>query len=182
MVTARALTAEDLLMKPEDGFRYELIEGELVRMAPTGGQHGVVVVNITAPLASHVKTYGLGVVCGAETGFRISSNPDSVLAPDASYISKERIPPTGPPATYWEGAPDLAIEVASPSDSVKSLEAKARRWLEAGAKAVWALFPAERRVMTYPAVGPATSLSEDENLDGGSVVPGLTVRVRDLFR
>jgi Uma2 family endonuclease len=181
MVTARAVTAEDLLMMPEDGFRYELVEGELVKMAPTGGQHGVVVINAAAPLASHVKKFGLGVVCGAETGFKINSRPDTVLAPDVSFISRERIPIGGPPSSYWDGAPDLAVEVASPSDSGKGLDAKARRWLEAGAKGVWLLFPRQKRVVIYCAGVPPVTLSEDQTLDGGEVVPGFTCRVRDLF-
>lgn len=181
MVTARAVTAEELLMLPDDGYRYELVQGELIKMAPTGGQHGVVVVNITAPLAYHVKKNNLGLVCGAETGFRIGRDPDTVLAPDVAFISRNRIPANGVPASFWEGPPDLAIEVASPGDSAASLEGKALRWLHAGAKAVWCLFPKNKRVVVYPGEGDPITYSENDLLDGGSIVPGFQIQVRDIF-
>ena len=96
----RTITAEELLRLPRDGWRYALFRGELQRMTPAGVRHGMVIVNVTVPLGHHVKTHGLGAVCGAETGFVLARNPDTVLAPDVAFIRRERIPASGPPAAF----------------------------------------------------------------------------------
>ena len=84
--TPRLMTAEELLHMPDDGFRYELIRGELRKMAPAGHQHGRIAINVTTPLDQHVRAHGLGTVYAAETGFKLASNPDVVRAPDVAFI------------------------------------------------------------------------------------------------
>ena len=93
MTTIKSLmTAGELLYMPDDGFRYELVKGELLRMAPAGSEHGVTVMNITLPLAVFVKAHNLGIVFGAGTGFKIASDPDTVRAPDVAFVHRDRVP------------------------------------------------------------------------------------------
>ena len=101
--TLRRSTASELYAMPDDGFRYELVNGELRRMSPSGWRHGVFVVNITLLLGQYVKTNKLGVCCGAETGFKIASDPDTVRAPDLGFVSREHLPEGGVPITFWPG-------------------------------------------------------------------------------
>ncbi|MBA3442791.1 MAG: Uma2 family endonuclease, partial [Pyrinomonadaceae bacterium] len=86
------MTAEELIKLPSGKFRYELVKGELITMSPSGSEHGATVINLTLPLGVHVKTNNLGVVFGAETGFKLASNPDTVRAPDIAFVRRERIP------------------------------------------------------------------------------------------
>ena len=111
------MTAEELFRLSDDGWLHALVRGELQRRTLAGFRHGTVSTNVVMSLAHHVKTRRLGVVCGAGTGFVLARNPDTVLAPDVAFIRCERIPASGLPATFWEGAPDLAGEVTSPGDT-----------------------------------------------------------------
>ncbi len=117
--TAQKLTADDLWNLSRNGVRHELVQGELRTMPPSGGEHGVTVVNLTLPLGGHVKAGQLGLVFGAETGFLLARNPDTVRAPDIAFVRRERIPATGIPRAYWPGAPYLAVEIVSPGDTVE---------------------------------------------------------------
>ena len=123
-LTDRQVTAEELIRFPDDGFRYELVRGELNKMTPAGFHHGAVIMNVSGPLVQHVKTHGLGVVCGAETGFRIGSNPDTVLAPDVAFVRRDRLPASGRPATGREHrtSPSKCCRRATPSSR------STRRW------------------------------------------------------
>jgi Uma2 family endonuclease len=175
------MTAEALLQYGNEPYRQELIAGKLYEMEPPGALHGAVAAQIAIVLGEHVRRHGLGQTFGAETGFHIRSDPDTVRAPDASFVRRERIEPTGIPVGYWPGAPDLAVEVVSPSDRGSEVAAKARDWLTAGASAVVVLDPADRTAVVYRApervdtIGPAHTLHLDD------VVPGFAVAVADLF-
>ena len=106
-------TADELLRYPDDGFRYELVKGELKEMAPTGNEHGNLAMDFGTLLNVHVRANKLGKVYAAETGFKLSSDPDTVRAPDVAFISQRRLDEIGPVQGYWPGAPDLAVEVIS---------------------------------------------------------------------
>jgi Uma2 family endonuclease len=179
-VATHTITAEELLRMPADGFRYELVRGEIKKMTPAGGRHGVVAMGIGARLDQHVRSNALGVVCGAETGFRISSNPDTVRAPDVAFVRRERVEQTGIPEGFWPGAPDLAIEVVSPSDAYAEVQDKVLDWLAAGTRMVVVVDPGKRVVSVHRA-HEATVLTESEVLSGADVVPGWSVPVKDLF-
>jgi Uma2 family endonuclease len=179
--TLQRSTASELFGMPDDGFRYELVKGELRRMSPSGWRHGVVVVNVTLLLGQYVKTTKLGVCCGAETGFKIASDPDTVRAPDLGFVSRERIPGGGVPKTFWPGAPDLAVEVLSPGDTRREVDEKVADWLEAGARAVWVVNPKRLSVSVYRSMTDVTRLSEGDELDGGDVVPGFRCKVSEIF-
>jgi len=125
MTTARTLTtADELFNMPDDGFRYELVKGEVRRMPPAGSEHGVIIIKFVRPFSQFVEDNDLGLVFGAESGFRIASNPDTVRAPDVAFVSRDRIPEEGVPTGFWAGAPDLAVEVISPSDTYTEVEEK----------------------------------------------------------
>lgn len=109
------MTAEELFELQDDGYCYELVDGDLVRMTPSGGEHGAVTACFSQVLRDYVETHG-GVCCGAETGFILRRTPDVVRAPDAAFVSGERVPKDGIPKSFWPFAPDLAVEVPSPND------------------------------------------------------------------
>ena len=110
-------TADDLLAMSNDGFRCELVKGVLHRMAPAGFEHGAIGMRLVTHLGPHVNANAQEVVLGPDTGFRIASDPDTVRAPDVSFVRRDRIPEAGMPKGYWPGAPDLAVEVISPGDT-----------------------------------------------------------------
>jgi Uma2 family endonuclease len=182
MATAHQLiTAEELLRMPDDGYRYELVRGELRKMAPAGHLHGRVAINVTTPLDRHVRAHHLGVVYAAETGFTLASNPDMVRAPDVAFIRRERVEEVGDVEGYWPGAPDLAVEVISPSDTYADVQEKVFDWLEAGTRMVILVMPRKRAVTVYRSLTDMIMLTEHDTLDGGEVVPGWKIPVRELF-
>jgi Uma2 family endonuclease len=175
------MTAEDLFQLPDDDYKYELVEGGLIRMPPSGGEHGYVASNIAGLLRNYVKASNLGVVCGAETGFVLKRNPDTVRAPDASFVAKERIPAEGIPRTYWPFAPDLAVEVVSPNDRFDEVQEKVAEYFTAGTRLVWVVLPKTRTVLVYRGLHEVHSLSANDELNGEAVLPGFTCRVAELF-
>jgi Uma2 family endonuclease len=179
--STKLMTADELFVMPHQGFRYELVEGELIKMSPAGGEHGAIIVNITLLLGQHVKANSLGVCFGAETGFKLASGPDTVRAPDVAFVRRERIPESGIPKKFWPGAPDLAVEVMSPDDTLKEVEEKAEQWLASGTSAVWVINPKRRSVSVYRPAAEVIRLSEADELDGGEVVPGFSCKVSEIF-
>jgi Uma2 family endonuclease len=180
-MTQQLMTADDLLRMPDDGFRYELIKGELKKMAPAGHWQGRVTINITTPLAQHVRAHNLGAVYAAETGFKLASDPDVVRALDVAFIRRERVEEVGNVEGYWPGAPDLAVEVVSPSDTYTEVQEKVFDWLEAGTRMVIVVMPRRQAVAVYRSLSEIVMLTENDALDGGDVVPGWTMPVRNLF-
>ena len=170
-------TASDLERLPDDGFRYELVCGEVRKMTPASNVHGKIAALVTASLVQHVLVNRLGSVYAAETGFRLASDPDTVRAPDAAFVSQARLDAVGSVAGYWPGAPDLAVEVVSPGDRSGEVAA----WLAAGTQMVVVVEPPQRTVVVYRADGVTRTLREGDVLEGGEVVPGWKVPVAALF-
>jgi Uma2 family endonuclease len=179
--TTRTMTADELFMMPEDEFRYDLVKGELKKMSPPGSEHGAIIGRLTGALGSYVEANDLGEVFGAETGFKLASNPDTVLGPDLAFVSNERIPPRGIPVGYWIGAPDLAVEVVSPGNTAREIEEKIREYLAAGVRAVWIINPKRRTVVIHRPGAEAQTLTENDTLDGQGVVPGFTYDIARMF-
>jgi len=150
-------------------------------MSPAGCEHGAVIGAVFLLVADHVKRHQLGMVFGAETGFYIERSPDTVRAPDIAYVRRERIPAGGPPVGFWPGAPDLAVDVVSPGDTVREIDEKVSDWLTAGCQAVWVVNPRWKTVAAYRAGGEIKTLTADQTLDGGSVLPGFQRRVSEFF-
>ncbi len=179
--TLQRSTASELFEMRDDGFRYELVRGELRRMSPAGTEHGAIVFNLSGLLAPHIKANNLGQGFGAETGFKIASDPDTVRAADIAFVRRERIPETGIPKNFWPLATDLAVEVLSPGDTYEEVEEKVEDWLGAGVRAVWIVNPKRRSVAVYRSMTDVTRLAEADELEGGEVVPGFRCRVSEIF-
>ena len=125
MSTTSLITADELLVMPTGmGKRYELVEGELRVVSPGGWNHGMVIGKLHNRLGAFIERHNVGIVFGAETGFRLASNPDTVRAPDLAFIGKSSVPPTVPNDGFWPGAPDLAVEVLSPGDLTGEVDEK----------------------------------------------------------
>jgi Uma2 family endonuclease len=137
------VTAEELLRKPDDGFRYELVRGELRKMSPAGSEYGAIAFNVGRLLGNHVVERRLGQVYAAETGFKLASDPDTVRAPDAAFVSRERVETAEHLMGYWPGAPDLAVEVVSPGDTHTQVVEKALAWLGEGSRMVLVVDPGQ---------------------------------------
>ncbi len=176
------MTAQELFEYTHEPYRQELVDGILYEMEPPGIEHGVVAMRIGMLLAVHVNERALGVAFASEIGFLLRSDPDTVRAPDAGFISQARIDAAGGiPAGYWPGPPDVAVEVVSPNDRRSQVEGKALDWLASGTRAVVVLDPPLRTATVYRARDDIRVLTADETLDLGDVVPGWSARVGDLF-
>ncbi len=178
MPETRLVTAEDLLAMGEG--RRELVAGRVVEMTPAGAEHGIVGTLIAVRLARHVEATGTGRVLALETGFRISRDPDTVRAPDVAFIAAERLAGVDL-RRYFPGAPDLAVEVVSPEDSFREVEAKARMWLEHGARLVWVVEPEDRVAFVYRPGRPREDVPPGGALSGDDVLPGLSIPLAECF-
>jgi Uma2 family endonuclease len=145
------LTAEEAWrLNPSE--HWELVDGWVVSMSPPGARHGSVVATVTRLLGEFVVARGLGTVFAGDSGFILRRNPDTVRGPDVAFIGKARLPGR-PPVEFMSGAPDLAIEVVSPSDDWKAVDRKAQEYLSAGAIAVWAIDPGTETAKVYSSAG-----------------------------
>ena len=171
------MTAEELGNLPDEPFRHELIKGELLTMPLPQLEHMRVSANLTIILGQYVKANRLGKVY-AEGGYKLESDPDTVLGPDVSFFSQDRIRLS--PEGYFEGPPDLAVEVLSPGDRKDKVEHKLSLWLEFGTRSVWLVNPRKRTVEVISSTGERRTLHEtDELVD--ETVPGFRVPVSEIF-
>jgi Uma2 family endonuclease len=178
---SRLVTAEELLRMPDDGLRHELVRGELRTITPAGQKHGKIAMRIGIRLGTHVEQHELGEVYAAETGFLLSTDPDTVRAPDASFVSRDRLPNSGDDSGFLIGAPDLAVDVLSPRDTFGDVEAKVFEWLDAGARMVVVVNPKTQSATVYRSRSDIVHLTEADELDGGDVVPGWRLPIREIF-
>ena len=181
MVTAvKLITADELLLMPRDGRRYELLRGVLVEKMPTGDPHGDTVIRIALALGNYAEANDYGECRAGEPGYRLERDPDTVRAPDVAWIASGRIPAgtQGYPAL----SPDLAVEVKSPGNSYAELAAKAGMWLSYGSREVWVADPERVTITVYRPYQEPVTLGEDETLEGGDLLPGFAAPVWKLFR
>lgn len=177
----KSITADELLRMPDDGFRYELVKGELLRMSPTGTKHGEVTMNLAAPLHHYVKLHKLGKVYAAETGFKLESDPDTVRAPDIAFVRAERIQSRRSVHGYGDHAPDLAVEVLSPGNTKREIAEKINEYFAAGARMVWVVNPKLRTVTVHRSLSDVSILTESDTLHGGDVMPGFQLGIAEIF-
>lgn len=177
----KRLTADDLLRLYSEGVRGELIRGELCQTMPSGHEHGVIVVNLTVLLGTYVKPRKLGRLTASDAGVWLERDPDTVREPDIAYFSAEKIPQGVRVMGYAEVIPDLVVEVASPSDSLREVNDKALMWLSYGVRLVWVVNPDARVVEVYRAGRAVSTLSENDTLDGLDALPGFACAVREVF-
>ena len=176
------ITADELLNLPDDGKRYELIEGELVEMAPAGYEHGGLAAFIIWLLVGWARKTDAGRVQSSETGFRTREDAKTVRAPDASFMSYARVPKGEKITGYATIAPDLVVEVISPNDRTGDIDDKTQEWLDFGVRMVWNVYPARKQVHVYtPEVDKPDILFADDVLNGGDVLPGFSVKISELF-
>ena len=179
--TPTLTTAEQLFGMVTDGYRYELVAGELRMMSPAGGRHGRIAIRVAHLLIQHVDANDLGVVYAAETGFRIETDPDTVLAPDVAFLSKARHATIKDEVAYVPLAPDLAVEVLSPSDRFSRVEAKAFQWLDAGAKLVLLVDPETQTIHRYQSRKQIEVYQLGETLECGHAVAAWMLNVKQVF-
>jgi Uma2 family endonuclease len=179
--TQNIITAKELLTIPDDGCRYELVKGQLIKMSPSGHKHGKIAMRFTWRLARYVEEKGLGVVYAAETGFLLSCNPDTVRAPDAAFVSQKRLKEPGNIEGFFPGAPDIAVEVISPHDSYSKMHEKVIDWLTAGCLLVILIDPYKRSVTLCRSLKDIAILSSNETLDCGDIIPGWSLHIDELF-
>ena len=175
------LAAEDLFVISSSDSHDELIRGVLVRMPPAGALHGQLSSRIGRLLDEHVEAGNLGVVCGADTGYVLARAPDTVRSPDVSFVARERVPAGGAPVRYWPFAPDLAVEVVSPTDRVDEIEEKLSQYFDAGTRVVWVVHPRTRTVHVYRSTTDIRVYGVGGEFDGDPVLPSFRCPVRRIF-
>lgn len=178
---AGAVTAEELAALPDDGYRWDLVRGELRKMAPRGYRHGRIAAQLVARLGMYVAEHRLGVVLSGGTGLLLSCDPDTVLAADAAFVRADRVPAEDDQAGFAPLAPDLVVEVVSPGDRPGEVRAKSLGWLEAGTRLVWVLDPQKRLAEVYRPGTAVTVLRGSDVLDGADVLPGLSLPLSELL-
>ena len=177
----KLMTAEELLNMPDDGYRYELVRGVLKKMASVGHTGGFYEANAIGELRAFVKSNRLGRTYSSSTGFLLERDPDYVLAPDAAFVRRERVEEVEEVHGFFPGVPDFVAEVISPSDQYADVYEKVGEWLNAGARMVIVINPRNRTVSVHTSDADTVTLTEDDTLDGGPVVPGWRLPVIDLF-
>jgi len=174
------MTAEEFLDYGEDGYRYDLVDGRVVRMSPAGRRHGRIAIKIAKPLSIFVDERALGEVYAAETGFILARNPDVVLGPDVSFVRADRLTVDIDDDGFLPLAPDFAVEVISPSERAGRIRVKVQKYLNAGVPLLVLINPRRWQAAVYRN-GIVEMLGPDDVLDGGDVLPGFRLPLAGLF-
>ena len=181
-VKTEAITAEQYrtMPPPEDGSKVELIQGELESMCRPGFLHGLCQVRVGGMLDRYGQSTRRGRAV-TETGIVTDRGPDTVRGPDVSFWSVERLPWDVRPLGYPEVAPDLAVEVLSPSNRMARILEKMREYFERGVRVVWVIDPEDRTVTVYRSLNEGRVLHESATLEGEDILPGFACPVAELF-
>jgi len=188
VATSPDMTAEQLLGYEIPGKRVELVRGQLLVREPASFYHGSLTLRIGVALANHLAQeqalHGWllprGRLATADPGFKLARRPDTVRAPDIAYVSRERHPAAMPDG-FPEFAPDLAVDVRSPSDRTGAVVTKVTDWLSAGTALVWVVEPLRQSVVVYRADGSVTVLGIEDALSGEELLPGFAMPLATLF-
>jgi Uma2 family endonuclease len=175
-------TDEEFMALPKDGHRYEIVNGELIDMGNSGALHGYICSLLVAALASYVLPKKLGIILDSSTAFKMKNG--NRRSPDISFFAKERLQGmTELPTGFLEGAPDLAVEVLSPGNTVEEIHDKLVEFFENGTRLAWIIHPSEHYILVYrSAQEPDRLLKSVDSLDGEEVIPGFTFPVANLFQ
>jgi Uma2 family endonuclease len=150
-------------------------------MPPAGFEYGEIAGNAAFVLKSYVKTHRLGSVVGAETGFILARTPDTVRGADAAFVSAERVARQKNKEKFFDGPPDLAVEVVSPNDKDVEVEEKILDYLQAGTRLLWIVYPRTQTIYVYRSLEDVQILTIEDTLEGYNVLPGFSVPVREIF-
>ncbi len=179
----RPWTVTDLLTLADDENHYELVRGDLMMMSPASPGQGRYASRLDRALGQYVDDHDLGEVYTAEPGFELQPEPEPVVrAPDLAFVCKERIPPLDQQAGFWPIAPDLAVEIISPSETAVMVQAKVQDYLEAGVRLIWLVYPESKTVVEYQSATQIRQLGFAQSLDGGQVISGFNYPLKNLFR
>src|SRR5579883_1469272 len=180
--TGRQITAEDVLeIAARTGKRYEVVQGQLSEMAPTGVEHGGIETEVAFVLRRYLSDHPLGRAVTGEVLCRLQHNPETARAADVAFIRNEHLPEGRLPVGPFEGAPDLVVEIVSPSDTADDVLEKVYEWLAAGASVVWLLRPTSRGIVIWRSSGASPELRGDAEVDAEPALPGFRCRVHELF-
>ena len=179
-IMAKLLTAEEFLLLPDNGMRRSLVRGEVVEEMPVGGEHGGLAVLFVRYLDRWAEAHDAGWV-GVEAGFVLARNPDLVRAPDVSFVRKDRLPAGGAPRSFWELAPDLAVEIISPTETATEVRDKVADYLAAGTPLVLVAYPARREIVAHTPDDLARTYHAADTLTSPDVLPGFARQVADFF-
>jgi Uma2 family endonuclease len=179
MATAQTITTAQQLFEAGDIGPCELVRGELIMMSPAGFEHGDLGIIIASALSAFVRTHRLGKVCGADTGFYVERNPDTVRAPDVAFVRKERV--HGRITAYFDGAPDLAVEIISPNDRRRDIEAKTQMWLDTGCEVVWVVDPPRQTITVYKTNDSPKQYQSSDTIECPDLLPGFALPLKDVF-
>ncbi len=181
MATTRLLTAEDLEAMGSEYERYELYDGVLRETERMGGRHGEVQIEISGPLHAHVRANRLGRVYPSDTHFILSRDPDKVVIPDVAFVRADRLPPEDVREGFMPVAPDLAVEVVSPSNRMVEILEKIALYEQAGVPLIWLVQPRARAITVYASGRAPYTLRDGDILDGEDVIPGFRLPVAGIF-
>lgn len=173
------MTIEEFARLPDDGWRLELVRGQVVREPPAGFQHGGVAAAIAGEIHRFLREHPLGRVVTAEAGFVLCDEPPTVRAPDVAFVRRDRL--DFDETRFAPLAPDLAVEVVSPSNTMSEIHEKVLDYLDAGSRLVWVVDSDSNTVVAYRSRDEIRMIGGDGELDGGDVLPGFRVRVAELF-
>lgn len=175
------VTADDLERLSDEGHRYELVLGELEPMSPVGGGQGNATINLSSEMTVYVRRNKLGECFCAETGFILARNPDTVLAPDWSFIVADRL--AGKVSRSFVAlVPDVILETRSPNDSARQIQRKIRLWLSAGVKAALDLDPEQELLIVHRGDSEPVVLDREGTFELDDLLPGFRLELRELFR
>jgi Uma2 family endonuclease len=173
-------TDEAFMALPDDGNRYELVDGELINVGHSGMEHGYLCARLGSALGSIVRPHKLGVLCDSSTAFSMKAG--NKRSPDISFVAKERLQGLKRlPKGFFQGAPDLAIEIISPNHTFEEIHTKLVEYFDNGTRLAWVINPDEESVLVYRKPQPDRLLKITDSLDGEEVVPGFTLAIAELF-
>lgn len=176
-------TETELQALPNDGYLYELVGGELVMSPKNNFQHEHIVAELVMALRAYAKAHRLGAVLGSSFGCWMHNR--NCRAPDVSFISRERLTRLGfTPSTqrFLPGAPDLAVEILSPSNTRAEIDARLKDFFASGTQTVWIVHPDEECVEVCQSSTDRKLIGSGGNLDGGTLLPGFSYAIEDLFK
>jgi len=176
------MTLDEYYAYHPDDRKYELLAGFVLSEPHPGSRHGRVIARLVRLIENFVEPRQLGFTLTGEAGYVLATDPPTVLIPDVSYLSFARGKDHVEATTPFPGAPDLAIEVLSPSNRPAEIRRKVSTYLSAGCPLVWVVDPKHRTVTIHAGPDAGTVLWEDNVLEGGAVIPGFSIPVRELFR
>ncbi len=178
-IAVKVWTDEELLALPKDGYKRELLQGEII-LSPAGYRHECIVAVLLSAMLPHATKHRLGVVCGSGLGCWMTSG--NLLSPDVSFIAKSRLATTAVEREkYLRGSPDLVVEVLSPWDRSTRLHEKLADYFSSGTRLIWIINPSERNAVVYRTPEADRLLRVTDTLDGEDVLPGFRLPLAELF-